>query len=422
MSKKFACNDRMLRFEQFEERRMLTVPVLSSNPESLNIIHLDFDGHTFKHSPGIDTYWSNPTQDTAGNNGKDIHAPAYTIDAIDYDAGLNLLPFSDKELEYIEMAWKYIVEDFAPFDVNITTEEPHADAFTTLGGPNGEHAMRVVFTSWYDDSRFQGGTGKNWADRDQTPNTNDIAGVAPNPGLPSDNFAWNFNGDRPVWVFANEFEHIKWQHPDVDDSASFIWEPIQENMGPIASHEIGHGFGLVHDGIDAGHQDVINLGYKGDTPYYGGLGTGETGWGPIMGGAELRNLTQWSKLEYDHHIQDGGFAVQDDIDILAYGKSGFAGLGFREDDHSNVRDSTATHLSFIHNAIATKGGIIEGSEGTDNNDDGNFTNDNDIDVFHFDAGSTAVDITINVDPVAVGPKQIRKSVQTLSYPAFSLAV
>jgi hypothetical protein len=90
------------------------------------------------------------------------------------------------------------------------------------------------------------------------------------------------------------------------------------------SHEVGHTLGLVHDGKEGG-----------DDEYFGGHGSGETGWGPIMGatfqGSEESNVTQWSIGEYtgavNYFTDEATPNTQDDLDVIAAN-----GFGYRVDD------------------------------------------------------------------------------------------
>jgi hypothetical protein len=330
---------------------MLSVaPIFHSNALSQNKIYLDFNGQVV-----TDPRW------TMENGYLPIHAPVYNLPGdSDYDAAGNAHPFSQQELNYIEMAWKYIAEDFAPFNVDVTTEEPPLDYFTKTAS-NGGRAMRVLFTSRYDDARI-GGTGSQWVDSDQW------------SGL-GDYFAWSIqNIDRPVWVFANGFNTVTWVHPDTAGP----WGPIQDYMGMIGSHEAGHGFGLHHDGTSA-------------SEYYAGRpGAGDTSWGVIMGGSELRTLTQWSKGEYIGAVNSAGFQ-EDDLAMIANA----IGVGYRVDDHGNSLNTSGSTLLAVSNGNFSGSGIIGGSTETSNGDD--------VDVFRFDAGSQPVDIWLNVKPAAVGP-------------------
>ncbi len=84
----------------------LDVPAFSSLPGANHTIYLDFDGHV--------------TTGTAWNSGATINSPAYSTDA-------DLLNFSDSELQVIERAYRRAAEDFAPFQVNVTTVPPSID-------------------------------------------------------------------------------------------------------------------------------------------------------------------------------------------------------------------------------------------------------------------------------------------------------
>ena len=70
---------------------------------------------------------------------------------------------------------------------------------------------------------------------------------------------------------------------------------------------------------------------------YPGHGTGATSWVPVMGGPTGKNVTQWSRGDYNNGTNDTsifglfGLPPQDDIAIIA-GK-----LGFRADDYGILR-------------------------------------------------------------------------------------
>ncbi len=76
-----------------------------------------------------------------------------------------------------------------------------------------------------------------------------------------------------------------------------------KSCAEAASHEAGHTLGLGHDGAN-GTQ----------TEYYGGQGSGNTGWAPIMGVGYDQTVTQWSKGEYANANN-----TQDDLAIISYG-------------------------------------------------------------------------------------------------------
>ena len=87
-----------------------------------------------------------------------------------------------------------------------------------------------------------------------------------------------------------------------------------------------------------------------NSAYHPGTGSGETGWGPIMGAPFGSNLVQWSKGEYD-----GSTNTQDDLQVITRDRNGF---GFRDDDHGNDI-ATATPLDVTDNINVSSWGIIE---------------------------------------------------------------
>src|SRR5262245_23298629 len=91
-------------FESLEGRLLmagLDVPQFSSRPGAAATIYLDFDGHT-------QASWG-----TFSN----ITSPVF-------DRDNDLTSFSATELQTINDIWTRVSEDFAPFNVNVTTVEP----------------------------------------------------------------------------------------------------------------------------------------------------------------------------------------------------------------------------------------------------------------------------------------------------------
>lgn len=68
-----------------------------------------------------------------------------------------------------------------------------------------------------------------------------------------------------------------------------------KNAGEVAAHELGHTFGLTHDGTPT-------------TSYYAGQGN----WAPVMGVAYYKPVAQWSKGEYNNANNR-----QDDVSMIA---------------------------------------------------------------------------------------------------------
>jgi hypothetical protein len=202
-------------------------------------IYLDFDGHT--------------TNDPDWNNGVAFTTPAYSVDATP--------TFSDTELQNIQEIWARVAEDFAPFEVDVTTEEPSLDDLRNTGGGDTRWGVRVVIGQ-------------------------DVANLAGQPvgGLAFLN-SFSDDTDRPCFVFP---EHLG---------------RVTKYIAEVSSHEAGHTLGLRHDGRSAPVEE-----------YYEGQGR----WAPIMGDSLSRPVSQWSKGEYQ-----GANNTEDDLAIITTG-NGFS--------------------------------------------------------------------------------------------------
>ncbi|MFO0119023.1 MAG: hypothetical protein ACK512_02835, partial [Cyanobium sp.] len=82
---------------------------LHSSPTSSKVIYLDFDGHTT-----TGTQWNNRII------GSSFYSPAYDING-------NPAIFNNEELSRIQQIWQRVAADFAPFDVDVTTQAPPTD-------------------------------------------------------------------------------------------------------------------------------------------------------------------------------------------------------------------------------------------------------------------------------------------------------
>jgi len=194
---------------------------LSSNPTSSYTIYLDFDGHVCSSG----TYWQRFSR-----YGK-ITTPAFSLDS-------NTKSFSSEELSAIYEIWLRVSEDFAPFDVNVTTSEPSLDKLIKSDSNDASYGVRICV----------GGSYSDWL--------NVKCGGYAFIG------SFSFDSDTPAYVFSENHDTIK-------------------GVAEAISHEAGHTLGLNHDG------DSKN-------EYY----SGADGWAPIMGFSNYQGLTQWSRGEY----------------------------------------------------------------------------------------------------------------------------
>ncbi|MCP9835983.1 hypothetical protein KBY84_00585 [Cyanobium sp. N.Huapi 1H5] len=244
---------------------------LHSNPTATKTIYLDFDGYQINNSP-----WE---------NGGNLSLKGFysTLDST--------------ALTEIQRIWQRVAEDFAPFNVNVTTQDPGTEALRKFGTGDDRWGIRVAFTS----------------------NLNLLTGKA----------ITNAGGGGTAY-----YNSFNWSTDDV----ALVFNRGEYTAAETASHEVGHTLGLTHDGAGT------------TTEYYGGHGgIGPTSWGTIMGASWLgndENVTQWSNAQYL-----GANNAQDDLATITSGN----GFTYNVDDHGSTF-STATALTGL---TFSSFGIIE---------------------------------------------------------------
>ena len=198
--------------------------LLHSRPGASKVIYLDFNGHTTTA-----TLWN--TNYTGGNP---IVTPSYSID-------LDMANFSNAELDNIQTIWQRVAEDYAPYEVDVTTEDPGVEKLRKTSPGDVEYGIRVVV----------GGSSLDWFGQ----LAGGVAYLA--------SFDWN--SDTPVFVFPDQ-----------------LAGGAEKVVAEAASHEVGHSFALSHDGVTGG------------PAYY----EGHADWAPIMGLAYYKDVSQFSKGDY----------------------------------------------------------------------------------------------------------------------------
>ncbi len=197
---------------------------LHSKPGMSRVIYLDFNGHTTSSTP-----WN-----TNFTGGAPFTTPVYNTDG-------NAASFSDGEQANIQEIWKRVSEDYAAWDVDVTTEEPPLESLKKSTSTDTAYGIRMVI----------GGSSYQWLG----------AGAGGVAYLNS--FGWS--SDTPAFVFPDQLGN---GYP------KYVAEAI--------SHEAGHTLALNHDGKTDG------------TEYY----SGTSAWAPIMGVGYYSSLTQFSRGEY----------------------------------------------------------------------------------------------------------------------------
>jgi hypothetical protein len=211
------------------------VPLHHSRQGSANILYIDFDGYI---SP-------------AGNRGWGY------FEALPYDPSRNGAAFDETERELMTLIWQRVAEDFSPFDVDVTTEEPPKFNTTT-----GRCVVTLTTTADGKDMPHSHAGGVAYIDlwgRNRLPNYS------------------------PALVYYDNL---------LNGREDYVAEAI--------SHEFGHNLGLSHDG-------------QGSSDYYRGERDPQdpTSFAPIMGTGYKNSLTQWSNGNYK-----GATNLEDDVAIL----------------------------------------------------------------------------------------------------------
>lgn len=222
---------------------------MHSNPGALRTVYLDFNGGSLLSSNS----W-------LLNGLATLIFPGWSLDGSS--------AFSDAERTVIQEVWARVAEDFAPFDVDVTTQEPAAGALWRSGSSDTIYGSRVAFSSGssIQSALCGGGCGG-------------LAWIGTFDAITSGETR------SPAWVFPSSLGNKA------------------KSMAEAASHEVGHNLGLAHDGTTS-------------STYYGGGSL----WGPLMGSPYAAGISQWSQGDYtsaNNHENDIAIAGSNGVALRA---------------------------------------------------------------------------------------------------------
>jgi hypothetical protein len=291
---------------------------LNSNPGAYRTIFLDFDGYT-----------PDPENPTWGSY---VGTP--------YDTDGDPTTFGSAELAAIQSIWLRVSEDFAPWQVNVTTQFPGLSAIDRADADDLFYGTTVAFAG---------------NPTTQNPCINGVlcGGVA---YIGVFDFVAPFHQIyQPAWVFQRRFE-----------VPGFPGESIK-GMAEVASHEAGHNLGLRHDACATGEGSCV----AGQNYYFG-----HDNWAPIMGTAYYEPIGQWSQGEYL-----GANNQEPDLDIIS--------AQLEPESDSMVDFSTAYNMG----TLPTNQTLSQ---------DGSITRSFDEDFFVF-SSPAAKEVSISVSPAVESP-------------------
>jgi hypothetical protein len=223
--------------------RATNVFALHSRLGASKVIYLDFTGHNI-----TETGWNSDASPY-------ILAPAFSTDS-------DGLTFSTSEQSIILEVWQRVAEDYAPFDVDVTTEYGGSEDFLIRSSATDQQYGIRVLISPISSAFCSGCSGLSYV------------GTFGSPG-PLMRKHSKFSSDF-VFFFSIDFSSslAPFRKAGTSYNMALVFSNTLFNsakfIADVASHESGHNFGLSHDGNSA-------------TASYAGQGTGAVGWAPIMG-------------------------------------------------------------------------------------------------------------------------------------------
>lgn len=248
---------------------------LHSKPGSSKVIYLDFDGEVISG--------------TAWNTNYGV--------STNYQPGLALYSdpsFNNAEMDAVQGIFQRVAEDYAPFDVDVTTQDPGVAAIDRSGSGDPYFGTRALVTaSWELSGNI----------------CSDSCGGVAYIGV------YDLTSSHQYYQPALVFPHM------LSNGEKYIAEAV--------THEVGHNLGLYHDGLTDG------------TAYY----QGHAMWAPVMGVGYYRPVVQWSAGEYS-----GANNTEDDLVVIQAN-----GLSYRSDDHG---DSPASATALSGTFPVTGSGIV----------------------------------------------------------------
>lgn len=351
------------------------VPCYHSRPGAQQVIYLDFHGY-------VDDFAGSVAGARAGL--EDTSLTYVKTAPFAFQGRFKILETTYPTENAIYDIWRMVAEDFALFDVDITTETPPYEALVKSSEADMAYGKRVVIG-------YKEGTSTPWY---------------PGGGGFSGGGTFGFQHDRPAYVFSHS---------------------SRQNIAAQVTHEVSHTLGLAHDGGKIPFWLEYGI-FQDSKGYYQGLpltpdgSTSDFGvkWFPVMGGAPSPTYKDGYYYDYDDFINQwsrGNYSsstTQEDDFAILLGLVEGNNLSFTErpplysaatrnlflaPDEAGDTLATATHLkTFIKSAQHATDAVIGKHLSSDKT-----TTHNDVDCFRIITASSG---TLQIDVV---PNYLKES-------------
>jgi len=283
---------------------------LQSRPDASKVLYIDYWGGVFQHS--------------AWNGGNAINYRPYSSD--DNNS------FSQSELHNMYTAWAEMAEDYAPFDVNITTMA------SVFNGAVNTNRAKLIATA----TNWRGGGGVAYVNIFGKPQSS-------NGGR---NVGWTFNSSARSMGMTHSHESGHQMGLSHDGNSSTSYYSGHNNWGPIMGAPFGGDYVQWNKGeYSSSNQTQNDLNIIKDK-----LGTVPDDVGNTNSSAKLISIVETNDIGF---IRPQGLGNDTDVFYFRQGMSSQVTVGVRPLFEGNNSAGTGSNLSMRATLRNSSGGVVK---------------------------------------------------------------